>query len=361
MTLTIYWQEVVAAVSGMSWAEFVKVRILRPLGMTAATTDYFELWNASDLRPCPSSNFPTHPVGIENARVSNIAMEHVADDDGPRPTPWTFWNMAPAALVNANIEDAAKWVRFQLGKGLYERQRLLSTAVIDETHSPQIVLNSQAPSPFPVSPQSGHFWTYGFGWYLTDYRGRKVITHWGASSAFIALVPEENVGVVVLTNLNLHGLAGALAVRIFDAYVGAPERDWSAEMLARRKAVRDPCTARAQEMARTRVSGTKPSLPLRHYAGIYSHPALGEVTVTEETSGLVLRFPPATGGDLEHWHHNVFQINWRLGDWPSAWVNPREFVTFALDPAGDVAALRIEGGVGEFKRVRVDASGKVSR
>lgn len=348
--------EVIAAVSGMPWADFVKSRILGPLGMTSATTDYFELWQAKDLRQCPSSNLPGHPVGIENARVGNIVMEHVAGVEGPRATPWTFWNMAPAARVNANIEDAAKWVRFQLGKGLYQGKRILSAAAVEETHSPQIVLSSRAPRVVPVSPQSGRFWAYGLGWYLTDYRARKMVVHWGASSAFIALLPEEGLGVAILTNLNGEGfgnrLPGALAVRVFDRYVGAPERDWSSEMLVQEKAADSPWTAREQEMARTRLPGTRPSLPLRSYIGTYSHPAFGEVTVTEENNALVLGFPPATTGDLEHWHHDVFRINWRLRDPPSAWLNPRELLTFVLDLAGNVDAIRIEGGVAEFSRVR---------
>lgn len=350
--------EVVAAVSGMSWAEFVKSRILGPLGMTSATTGYFELWDSKDLRPCPSSYLPDHPVGIEDARISNIVMDHVAGDDGPRPTPWTFWNMAPAARVNANIEDAATWVRFQLGKGLYEGKRLLSAAVVEEIHSPQILWR-RPPRLFPVSPQSGHFWANGLGWFLTDYRGRKLVMHWGASSAFIALLPEENLGVVILTNLegSLNQLPRVLAIRVFDAYVGAPERDWSAELLAQQKVADHPWRAREQEMARMRVSGTKPSLPLRSYAGTYSHPAFGEVTVTEESGALVLRFPPATTGDLEHWHHDVFRVHWRLREPSPAWMDPRELLTFLLDVGGDVDALRIEEGVGVFKRVRDASSG----
>jgi CubicO group peptidase (beta-lactamase class C family) len=347
--------EVVAAVSGMSWAEFVKSRLLRPLGMTSAATSPLELWDAKDLRPCPTSNFPSHPVGIEDARSRNIAMEHVAGDHGPRATPWFFWNMGPAAAVSANIVDVAKWVRFQLGKGTLEGKRLLSTATLEETHRPQILWTGPpSRTLFPVGSQSGHFWANGLGWFLTDYRGRKLVMHWGYTSAFIALLPEENVGVAVLTNLDhiRNSLSEALAVRVFDAYVGAPERDWSAELLAKQKERGDPVTAREQEMARTRVSGTKPSLPLRSYAGTYSHPAFGEVTVTEESGALVLHFPPSTAGDLEHWHHDVFRVTWRIREPVPDWLNRRELLTFVLDLRGDVDALRIEEGVGVFKRVR---------
>lgn len=356
--------EVVAAVSGISWAQFVKSRILDPLGMTSATTSYLELWHAKDLRPCPSSNLPGHSVGIEDARISNIVMEHVAGDHGPRPTPWISWNMAPAAQVSASIEDVAKWVRFQLGKGLHEGKRLLSAAAVEDTHTAQI-LWTRPPSMFPVAPQSGHFWANGLGWFLTDYRGRKMVMHWGSSSAFITLLPEENVSVAILTNLAgfsnrlpwANPLPWALATRVFDAYVGAPERDWSAELLARQKDGGDRWKARELEMARTRVLGTKPFLPLRSYAGTYSHAAFGEVTVTEDSDALVLHFPPATTGDLEHWQHDVFRVNWRLRDPLPAWFHPCGLLTFLLNPGGEVDALRIEEGVGVFKRVRDASSG----
>jgi len=344
--------EVVAAVSGMSWAEFLQSHLLQPLGMTSATTNDLDLWDVKDLRPCPSSDLPHHTVGIEQALVANIVMPHEPTDDGPRPTPWhTYPRVDAAGSISASVEDVAKWLRLQLGQGVFEGKRLLSAAVADEMHMGQALFRGP-PSLFPVLPdESAHFWEYGLGWFLTDYRGRKLVFHWGSSSAFTALVPEENLGIAVLTNLpritwlspvnvNLNNLPSALVLRILDIYLGGSERDWSSELLARVEADSDPF--KLQD--RIRVLGTKPSAPLRHYVGTYTHPAFGEVTVTEDSGALVFHFPPYTTGDLAHWHYDVFQVNWKVRV-------PSAFLTFRLDLAGEVDALSIDE-VGMFTRMR---------
>ena len=118
-------------------------------------------------------------------------------------------------------------------------------------------------------------------------------------------------------------------------------RDWNREYLAWVEANSDPFNLRD----RSRVSGTNPSGPLRHYAGTYAHPAFGEVTVTENSGTLVFRFlPPYTTGDLTHWHYDVFKVNWRR-------PRPSRFLTFTRDAAGEVDALNMDE-VGVFTRLR---------
>lgn len=334
--------EVVAAVSRMSWDDFVKSRILEPLGMMSATTKYSDLWEATDIPPCYECELAGRTVSIENARVPNIVMEHLLRDSGPQPIPWRpLANIAPAGSISANVEAVAKWVRLQLGKGVYEGRRLLSTKAIEEMHTGQVIL---PPGLGPgLGPGFGHFRAYGFGWYLVDYHGRKVVVHGGGFSTYIAMMPEENLGVAVLANMP-NDLRGALAFRVFDAYLGLPERDWSAESLSRRKADTERRQAQEQKIAATQIPGTKPSLPLERYVGAYVHSAFGEVKMTQEKGGLVLRLVGGKTGDLGHWHYDVFRIYWRGPD------GIREFASFAVNPAGRVDELKMEL-FGVFKRV----------
>lgn len=345
--------EVVAAVSGMSWGEFVQSRLFQPLGMTSATTSLLELWEEKDLTPCPSSSLPHHSVDIEQALVDNIVMPHEPSDNGLRPIPWvTTPGIDAAGSIAASISDVAKWLRLQLGQGVFEGKRLLSAAVVNEMHMGQALFPGLLRS-FPILPdEAGHFWSYGLGWFLTDYRGRKLVMHGGASSAFTALVPEENLAIAILTNLptvtwlspvdvNWNKLPSALVLRILDIYLGGSGRDWSREYLAWVEANSDPYNLRD----RTRVLGTNPSAPLRHYVGTYAHPAFGEVTVMENNGALVFRFlPPYTTGDLTHWHYDVFQVHWRRR-------RPSGFLTFTRDAAGEVDALSMDA-VGVFMRIR---------
>ncbi len=338
--------EVVAVVSGMSYEDFVTSRILHPLGMTSATTTVHDLWDAAHLAPCLWCELHDRPVGFENARIENIVMPHVPGEGGPRPIAWRVVdNSAPAGSINASVEDAAKWVRFQLGKGVYEGERLVSAAVVDEMHKGHII---RPPAGWSRGgPGFGDFWAAGFGWFLTEYRGRKTVMHGGGIigfGSFIAMMPEEHLGVVVLTNSRANLLPWALPFRVFDAYLGAPERDWSGELLSNQDAWLERREAQEQEIAAARVQGTTPSLPPGSYVGTYTHRAFGELTVTEERGTLVLRFPGARAGGLEHWHHDVYRVNWR--DPPHS----LDFLTFALDPAGRVEELRIWDFM--FERVR---------
>ena len=237
--------------------------------------------------------------------------------------------------------------------------------MVEEILTAQVLAYPRYPH---VGPRSGHFWTYGFGWYLTDYLGRKAAIHSGSSTgarSVIALLPEENLGVAVLVNLHL-GPAGVptdltdvVAFRVIDAYLGAPERDLNRELMSRAEATR---------VDAHRIEGTKPSLPLQSYAGTYTTAdccyfnrlirgeggalrfSESEVTITEDDGTLAYRFSQCCEGVgiLSHWHYDVFR---QSGHGPNRYNGA--FYIFVLDPAGRVAELRFSlfGRVSVFKRV----------
>ena len=338
--------EVVEAVSGMSWEDFVRMRILEPLGMQSATTSNRELWDPENLQPCWLCEPPSPSVGFEDAQVQNIVLTHVLSEAGPRPIPWMGLGSRPSGSISANLNDVAKWIRMQLAEGVYEGKRIVSAQSIEEMHTPQIPIQHDL---YPLGPESGHFWAYGLGWILTDYRGRKVIMHGGGFDTFIAMMPEENLGVAVLTNLTYRGrgrrnhLRAALPFWIFNAYLGAPKRNWSADLLVKANTDAAQGEARMQKLEAQRVKGTHPSLPLEKYVGVYAHPVFGEAKISKDDGNLVLRFTDGAAGDLRHWHYDLFELRWR---------NPGQdgdFVVFTLGPSGEVGELRIEfppGGTG---------------
>jgi CubicO group peptidase (beta-lactamase class C family) len=342
--------EVVEAVSGMSWEDFVRMRILEPLGMQSATTSNRELWDPESLQPCWLCEPPSPSVGFEDARVQNIVLTHVLSEAGLRPIPWIGLGSHPAGSISAHLNDVAKWIRMQLAEGVYEGKRIVSAQSIEEMRTPQIPIQYDL---YPLGPESGHFWAYGLGWFLTDYRGRKVIMHGGDFHTFIAMMPEENLGVAVLTNLTYRGrgrrnhLRVALPFWIFDAYLGAPKRDWSADLVAKAKTDAAQGEARMQKLEAQRVKGTHPSLPLEKYVGVYAHPVFGEVKISKDEGNLVVRIADGAAGDLMHWHYDLFELKWK-----QVWRNPAqigEFVVFTLGPTGEVGGLRIEfppGGTG---------------
>jgi CubicO group peptidase (beta-lactamase class C family) len=322
--------EVVEAVSGQTWAKFVRRRILEPLGMDRTLMLIAEM--------------PRYD--------NNIAQPHDVVDGELQPVEYRdLDNIGPAGSMMTSVQDMTRWLRFHLADGQVDGRRLLSEEAHQEMFTPQTVV--RADSYYPAAELAGaNFRAYGLGWFLQDYRGHKLVMHTGSidgMSAITAMLPEEDVGMVVFINRDHSELRHALMYRVLDAYIGGSQRDWSAELFtlfARQEAQAD--SARAAREAR-RVTGTAPSLPLSGYTGVYSHPMYGELEIREEGGVLAARRGPQWVGPLERWHYNTFRVDWNdpaLGE---------TLLTFELDAMGEAARVRVEGA-GEFERVEKPAA-----
>jgi CubicO group peptidase (beta-lactamase class C family) len=306
--------QVIGAVTGKTWEAFIRERIFQPLGMTASTTSVKALRAAAD-------------VATPHAKIEGVV----------RPIPWRdIDNIAPAGSINSNVLEMAEWIRLHLNEGTHRGHRFWSAATEREMQTPQTIIRPEPP--YSTLFPEARFLTYGLGWFLHDYRGRKIVEHGGnidGMSALVVLVPEERFGFVLLTNLNGTLLVHALKYRILDAFFGAPARDWSAEFLQRAKALQEQQQAAVKRIEDARVLGTKPALPQAHYVGTYAHDVYGEAIVSEEEGKLVLRFGPARVGDLEHWHYETFRVRWRDPLLPPA------FASFVPTVEGKVGELRL--------------------
>jgi CubicO group peptidase (beta-lactamase class C family) len=315
--------QIVARVSGKSWDDFVRDRIFVPLGMSSSNTT---------IRAFAGQN--------------NVATPHAKVEEGVKTIPWrNIDNIAPAGSINSNVVDMAQWVRLQLGEGSFKGARLISSGAAKEMHEPQTII--------PADPQlsmfmpAAHFRSYGLGWMLQDYRGRKVVQHGGAIDGMIAMVgmiPEEKLGVVILSNLQGQFLPTALMFRIFDAYLGAPSKDWSGEMLKGIKGLEEQGKAAQKKIEESRVKGTQPSLALEKYAGTYKDDAFGDAKVSLENGRLVLRLPSFVA-DLEHWHYDTFRATPRDNV-----VGGKALATFTLNSQGKTDGLDISDMGLTFKR-----------
>jgi CubicO group peptidase (beta-lactamase class C family) len=308
---------VVEHASEMPWADFVRTRILQPLGMNETLTGFAGL----DAR-------------------GNVATPHVEVRDTVRPVPYLdFDNIGPAGSMNSSVHDMARWMRAQLAGGVRpDGERLVSEVQHREMQSPQFVIPQSQYYPAARLARPS-FTAYGLGWFMQDYRGRKLLMHTGSidgMSALLALVPEERLGMVVYLNLDHAELRHALMYRIVDAFLGAPPRDWSTEMRALYAPMEEQGRAAERAMEAKRVSGTRPSLPVEAYAGTFAdpdslHPA---VTVRAEGGRLVASMGPRATGEMEHWHYDVFRVRW---------ANPtmgEDYLTFTISAEGKAQWMR---------------------
>lgn len=314
--------QIVAGVSGKSWDDFIRDRIFKPLGMTSSSTTISDLKNSND-----------------------VATPHAKIGEKVEIIPWrNIDNIAPAGSINSNVVDMAQWVRLQLGEGNYNNQRLISSGALKEMHTAQTVIRMEPP--WTLFYSDAHFLNYGLGWFLHDHRGRKVVEHGGnidGMSALVAMIPEEKLGLVILTNMNGTPLPGAIASRVYDLYLGVQPKDYSAELFKIYSAFLEQGKQAQKKIDESRVKGTSPTLALDKYAGPYKDEMYGDAKVTIENGKLALT-TPGFAGDLEHWNYDTFQVTWRARSLGKA------LVTFTLNAQGKVDELKLPDFQINFKR-----------
>jgi CubicO group peptidase (beta-lactamase class C family) len=279
--------DVIPAITGRSWEQFVRERIFAPLGMQRSSTSVADI-----------------------GAGENAAWPHQEIDGVVQPIPRRDWHeVAPSAAVNTSAGEMAQWLRLQLGEpGVYRGTRLVSHATMREIFRPQVALGGSVLDDAPAA-------AYGLGWTLQQYEGRWLAQHGGASDGMntqLALMPAENLGVVIMTN-TFNTLMNAIANRVVDAYLGLGDRGWGDRFRAGYEAQYAVAQARRDSIHAARVTGTRPAHPLAAYAGTYVDSLYLDAVVRVEGDRLVLTFwgDPEMTADLEHWHHETFRAVWR--------------------------------------------------
>jgi CubicO group peptidase (beta-lactamase class C family) len=307
--------ELIGAVAGMPWEEFVVSRILKPLGMD-------------------SSDVLHSQAGV----TGNSATPHARIDGTVRPvTPFTNDNTNPAGGINTGAADIAKWLIVQLDSGrMAGGTRLFSPATTRQLWG-LVTPIPFGPPPPELAPLARNFLGYALGFNVTDYRGRKIVTHTGGLPGYVSrvmLVPDLRLGIAVLTNQESGAAFEAVTYRLLDHYLGAPPFDWVAAYRTL-DARYDSLTAAALAKASAaRDTASQPSLPLARYAGTYTDAWYGDAAIALESGRLVMRFShtPSLVGDLEHWQYDTFIARWRDRE-----LRADAYVSFALAPDGTVS------------------------
>jgi CubicO group peptidase (beta-lactamase class C family) len=306
--------QIIPAVTGKSWDDYVREKILRPLGMS--TTN---LTNA-DFKPGDDYAWPHSKVDGKLQAIEFVNLD----------------NAAPAGSINSSAAEMAKWVQLQLNHGKFagSESRLFSERQSHEMWSAQTILPA-GDRKGPLAGLSSKFAAYGLGWGLRDYRGRKLVGHTGGVSGFVSrvmLVPEENLGVVILTNAESGSAFDSILYHILDSHFGVAPTDWIAAYRAEDEQTEKEAAEVMKEQEKGRAADSKPSLPLEKYAGLYTDPWYGPATIRMEGGKLIfsLDYTPKAVGDLQHWQYDTFKAHWRDRTIEDA------FLTFTLKADGTI-------------------------
>jgi CubicO group peptidase (beta-lactamase class C family) len=320
-TLYVVAGEVIAAVSGMPYEEFIERRLLRPLAMTETRMSNRGLSEAAN-------------TAVPHSRGWRL-------EGALRSIPWTedfVW--AAAAGIKTNAQDFSKWMLLQLARGMMPGGgQLFSPARSREMWAAQTVIDVAEPEP-AMRALAAKFAAYGLGWSLRDYRGRKLVSHSGGLTGMVSLttlVPDEDLGIALFTNQEEPAILGAITNQILDHYLGAKPEPWLQLQKERRDKRHAEAVKREEEARKARRAQVAPSLALQEFAGEYVDGWYGAMRISLDGGELKIAMmpTPAMRGRLEHWQGNTFVARWADLTIPDA------YVTFQLDENLKVTEVRM--------------------
>jgi CubicO group peptidase (beta-lactamase class C family) len=307
---------VIEAVSGTSWENFLNLRILRPLGMTATNFSVTEMQLADDY---------AHAYTIAGSGLTIAPFRNVDA-------------LGPAGSINSNIADMTEWLTFNLNRGVVMLDTLISAQQINQLHSPWVVASRES------TDEELSFVNYGLGWRISHYRGHRIVYHGGAIGAYrthVMLIPDSNIGIISITNYNRAQVNTIVAYNALERMLNLEEVDWNTRLRGR--------------LSETRPSACHDSPRLTHsldkYSGTFTHPAYGEITIAHNRNRLTVTRYGATS-NLDHCKFNMFRRE--RGYW-GAFSAGTEF-TFQVNKEGDIdrVLIPLDSSVDDIVFLRVN-------
>jgi len=280
--------QILSAITGESWESYVKENILLPLGMsnTYMNTEDIQLRNNVAK---PHNNFYSN--------LTVVPYDHVD-------------NLGPATSMVSNVNDLSKWLIMQLDSGRYEGREVLPWPVIQKTRDANIVVGSRKSPYYPT-----HVRAYGLGLFMTDYNGKQV--YWHTGGAFgnvtnVCFIPEEKLGITILTNNDNQSFFEALRYQILDAYLNVPYTDRSALMYSfflPTKMKKDNELAAMKERVDKK---NQPDIKMEDFTGEYVNTLYGKVIIAKSGELLICHFEhhPELLGYMEYMDSNTFRITY---------------------------------------------------
>jgi CubicO group peptidase (beta-lactamase class C family) len=310
--------QIIEKLTDKPWTQIIQERIFTPLHM-GHTRAKFSLIAKSN---------------------HNVARAHVPLDGKLNVVGGNFLEkFSSAGSVASSVNDMSQWLKLQLNHGLISKtdgndQRLFSKKQSRKMWRPKTLLGVSASA---TKNDKTHFNAYGLGWFLSDFHGYKMAHHSGGILGMVSkvvLIPEANLGLVILTNQQSGYAFNALYREILTNYLDLPARDWVsyyADLHSKRLAKEK---ARLAKNNANKAKNSTPSLPLTAYAGTYKDAWYGNINITEKHGKLVMQFSNTKSlvGELEHYQYNTFIVRWY-----DRTLEADAFVNFNLTVDGKIA------------------------
>lgn len=313
--------EVITRVSGLSWAEFIEQKILQPVGMTSSFGSYSR---------------------AKAAKVSNMIEAHAPVDGKAVQVPHDWNETANAAGgIMSNIKDMTTWAAFLMnGFTTKDGKKLVSDKQIQQ------LWNLQISTPVALkNPYDSNFGGYGLGWFLTDVKGHKQVYHTGGLIGTVTqftLIPDMNLGIVVLTNQQSGAAFSAITNTVKDAYLGIPDRNWlksygerMAKMNEAYEKDKKEIFAKSQAFQNSKDCQPRPE----QFVGTYKDAWFGDVVISQEGKNykIFCKNSPRLKGELLPYSAMTF-----IAKWDDRSYDADAFVIFSVDENGKAQSAKMK-------------------
>ena len=258
--------QVIPKVTGKAWEDYIQDSLLGPLQM-AHTYTSLKLVPASVKLPQP---YTTSFTGELHA----VPLDH-----------WD--NLGPAADLISSVSDLSHWLLCQLDSGRYDGRPVLPFAVLQKTRDINSMITSRKSAVVPTN-----FIGYGLGLEVGDYNGRQVYWHTGGAAGMVSIltfVPEEHLGLAILTNQDNQDFYVALRHQLLDAYLGVGYQNRSGYYLKQFAATMKD-TLKTIAGWKARVKGNAAPLALESYCGHYTNGVYGSLDIRKDGGRLAVKF-----------------------------------------------------------------------
>lgn len=312
--------EVIARASGQSWDDFIEERIMKPIGMWHSAASFDRLKDKSNVIDAHA------PV---NGKVQVIARSSLKVGHS-------------AGGINSSIADLSKWVMLQLANGKYGdhlSKKLFSEEVHEEMWTPQTIIPVHSPGPYNT-----HFASYGLGFGISDVKGYKQISHTGGLEGMvtqITMIPELNLGIIVLTNQQEGGAFSSITNQIKDAYFGITGTDRVAEYSGRRNKMLADANKLTDSIWREINEAGKKIISKDYsiYTGTFTDQWFGDISIAIKNGKhwFESKRSPKLTGEMFAFKGNTFVVKWRDRS-----MDADAFVSFSLDENGKASGITMK-------------------
>ncbi|GIV38002.1 MAG: penicillin-binding protein [Cyclobacteriaceae bacterium] len=318
--------------TGKSWEENISSFFFEPLQMKSSTTTIDGLRKGAEAA---TGYAVKNKTTIEKMDYYDIA------------------GMGPAGSINSSVTEMANWVITWINGGRLNGKQILPEGYVKEAISSHTVVNASPPDKETPDILMGN---YGYGWFISAYKGHYRVEHGGnidGFSANVSFFPSDSIGIVVLTNQNGSVLPSLVRNLVADRMLGLKRTDWNSYYSKRMEDAEKQQEAAKKAARSAQKNNTRYSHSLYEYAGTYYHPGYGTFNLTAERDSLFAKTKHKTFW-LKHYHYDVFipyeKHKGKIDT--TASINFR--FNFITDENGDIASalIKLEPAVDalEFKR-----------